>query len=568
MNLMRVNLNKKSVEIQAVPNEYEKCGGRALTSRVIANEVPPLCDPLGSENKLVFAPGLLTGTPAPTSSRMSIGGKSPLTGGIKEANVGGRFSFHLARNGIRGIIVEGQGSDWVLLNIEEGLCSFKPAGGYIGSGNYALAEQLLNAQGKDCGILSIGPAGERQDLASCISSVDLEGYPSRAAARGGLGAVMGSKKLKALVVHPTKANRVEIKNREAFLEISKPLAESLATSKTAFSQFGTAIMVNAVNEVGGFPTRNYHQGKFEDASKMDGKALEEWVKKYGGKKRVACSPGCVIRCSNVVMDKKGTHATSSLEYETMVMNGANLGISNLEFLMYLDHFYDDFGLDAIEIGCALGVAMEAGLLPFGDEAKVKEMVSEIIEGTKNGRMIANGAASVGKHLGVKRLPVVKGQGFPAYDPRVFKAMGVTFATSPQGADHTAGPAIKGRRAYANKDYGELDQEPHKVELSKELQIFTMMMDSLGFCYFVGPSYEQAVTDVKLLNAMYGWGWTVEDIIAWARSTMKDEVEFNQKAGISKRDNAIPEFFRTEALPNTGHKFGIPLKDLENIWDDL
>ncbi len=568
MNLIRVNLTKKSIEIQLVPPEYEKCGGRGLTSSIVVNEVPPLCDPLGPENKLVFAPGLLTGTPAPTSARMSIGGKSPLTGGIKEANVGGRFSFHLARNGIRGIIVEGQSSDWVLLDMEEGQCAIKPAGGYLNQGNYALAEQLLSAHGKDCGVLSIGPAGERQNLAACISSVDLEGYPSRAAARGGLGAVMGTKKLKALVVHPTKVNRVEIKNREVFLTISKPLTENLSTTKTAFSQFGTAIMVNAVNEVGGLPTRNYQQGKFADASKMDGKALEEWVKKYGGKKRVPCSPGCVIRCSNVVMDKKGTHATSSLEYETMVMNGANLGISNLEFLMYLDHFYDDFGLDAIEVGCALGVAMEAGLLPFGDEAKVKEIINEIIEGTKNGRMIADGAASIGNYLGVKRLPIVKGQGFPAYDPRVFKAMGVTFATSPQGADHTAGPAIKGRRAYAHKDYGELDQETHKVELSKELQIFTVMMDSLGFCYFVGPSYEQAITNVKLLNAMYGWGWTVEDIIAWARSTMKDEVEFNQKAGISKQDNAIPEFFRTEALPNTGHKFGIPLKDLENIWDDL
>lgn len=568
MHLMRVNLSKKSIEILTIPKEYETYGGRALTSHIVAREVPPLCNPLGPENKLIFAPGLLTGTPAPTSSRMSIGGKSPLTGGIKEANVGGRFSFHLARNGIRGIIVEGKASDWVLIDIEEGQCSVKPAGGYHTFGNYALAEQLLSAHGQDCGVLSIGPAGERQDLAACISSVDLEGYPSRAAARGGLGAVMGSKKLKALVVHPTKQNRVEIKNRDAFLEVSKPLAENLSTTKTAFSQFGTAIMVNAVNEVGGLPTKNYQQGKFADAGKMDGKALEEWVKNYGGKKRVACSPGCVIRCSNVIMDKTGTHATSSLEYETMVMNGANLGIGNLEFLMYLDHFYDDFGLDAIEIGCALGVAMEADLIPFGDEDKVKEMVNEIIEGTKNGRTIANGTASVGKYLGVKRLPIVKGQGFPAYDPRVFKAMGVTFATSPQGADHTAGPAIKGRRPYATKDYGELDQEPHKVELSKELQIFTVMMDSLGFCYFVGPSYEQAGTNVKLLNAMYGWGWTVDDIIAWARSTLKEEVEFNQKAGINKNENTLPEFFRTETLPKTGHKFGIPQKDLENIWDDL
>jgi len=145
-------------------------------------------------------------------------------------------------------------------------------------------------------------------------------------------------------------------------------------------------------------------------------------------------------------------------------------------------------------------------------------------------------------------------------------MGVTFATSPQGGDHTAGPAIKGRRAYEYKDYGELDHEPHKLELSRELQVFIAMMDALGFCYFVRLNYEQADMSVKLVNAMYDWHWTIEDIIMWARTTIQVEVDFNTAAGITKKDNILPEFFRLEPLPNTGHKFSIPQKDLEKIWD--
>ncbi|OLS12058.1 MAG: aldehyde ferredoxin oxidoreductase [Promethearchaeota archaeon CR_4] len=541
-------------------------GGRAVTSRIVAKEVPPHSNSLGPENKLIIAPGLLTGTPAPCSARLSIGAKSPLTGGIKESNVGGRFSFQLARNGIRGIIIEGQARDWFLLEIRNGECKINPASCYVGLGNYELTQQLLKAYGDNCGILSIGPAGERQYLGASINSIDLQGYPSRAAARGGLGSVMGSKKLKAIIIHPPLRNQVKIQDWDKFIAVSKPLAQNLAVSRTYFSQFGTSNMVDTVNEVNGIPTLNYKFGKFDGVNQINGKSLDDWVKKYGGKKRVACSPGCVIRCSNVVLDKEGTHATSSLEYETMAMNGANLGIGNLEFLLYMDHFYDDFGLDSIELGGAIGVAMEGEHLPFGNEAVIRELVGEIREGTEKGRLIANGVASIGKYLGVKRLPVVKGQGMPAYDPRVFKAMGVTFATSPQGADHTAGPAIKGRRAYGYKDYGELDQEPQKLELSKELQVFIAMMDALGFCYFVGPNYEQAVTSVKLVNAMYNWHWTIDDIIMWARATIQVEVDFNIAAGITKKDNFLPEFFRIELLPNTRHKFGIPQKDLENIWD--
>ncbi len=571
--ILRVNISNLKVSEERISGDYLGLGGRGLTSMIVSKEVPPTCHPIGQHNKLAIAPGLLTGTAAANSGRLSIGAKSPLTGGIKESNVGGTAATKLARLGIAAIIVEGKPEAGKLYGIavsKDGVKIF-PADELKGLGNYEVVERLQSKYGKKVGIISIGPAGEMKMAMASIAVTSTNGTPSRHAGRGGLGAVMASKGLKAIVVDDTGAEKVVMKNPEAFKEASQKFAKTLRehpVTSQGLPTYGTNVLASIINEAGGYPTRNFSSGRFEGTDKISGETMHEIISKRGGKTTHSGCTTCIIQCSNEYVDENGKYITSALEYETVWANGANLGIDDLDAIARIDRLCDDYGFDTIEMGCTIGVAMEAGLLPFGNEGKVREIVNEIIEGTKNGRMIANGTVSVGKNLGVKRLPVVKGQGMPAYDPRVFKAMGVTFATTPQGADHTAGPAIKGRRAYGTKDYGELDQEPHKVELSKDLQIFTVMMDSLGFCYFVGPSYEQAITNVKLLNAMYGWGWTVEDIIAWARSTIKVEVEFNQKAGINKKGNAIPEFFRTDPLPNTGHKFGIPSKDLENIWDDL
>lgn len=552
-----------------MPARYEKCGGRSLTSRLTADEVDPTCDPLDPGAKFVIATGLLTGTPAPNVGRLSAGGKSPLTGTIKEANVGGRASTLLAMNGIRAVVVEGKADELHLLVIEEGKARLVPCPEYEGLGNYALCDRLYARFGTNIGVVSIGPAGERGYRSSTVAVNDIQGYPSRHAARGGLGAVMGAKGLKALVVMPTGTNHVEVKDLPAFRAVAKPLAKQLATSKKVFSTFGTAMTIEAMNERQGLPTQNFRRGVFKEVDKISGEALHQLItKREGARNRLACSPTCVIRCSNLVVDEAGNHVTSSLEYETMCLNGSNLLISDLDTLARIDHECDDIGIDTIETGGTIGVAMEAGLLDWGDGDAVLALLQEIRDGTDRGELIARGVKRAGQELGVRRVPHVKGQGLPAYDPRVAKGMGVTFATSPMGADHTAGAAIPNRKARADTDYGEFSEDRMKAELSHDLQVYTMMMDSLGFCYFVGPSRETMATVAELLNAKNGWALSREDVVAIARESLRVERDFNQRAGFTARDDDLPAFFREEASEPMGTKWTIPAEDLAHLWDDL
>ncbi|MHA1731451.1 MAG: aldehyde ferredoxin oxidoreductase C-terminal domain-containing protein [Promethearchaeota archaeon] len=568
MKLLRVDVDGGSVRSEPVPEKYEYCGGRSLSSRIVADEVDPLGDPLGPGAKLVLATGLLTGTPAPCSARLSVGGKSPLTGGIKEANVGGRASYLLARSGIRGVVIEGQSREPHCLVVREGEGELVPCPELAGLGNYEVTGRLLAKYGESAATVTVGPAGERGLRAATVAVNDLQGYPSRHAARGGLGAVMGSRGLKAVVVVPPKHPTTRLADRPAFMSLAGELARNLSRTKAAFSRLGTAIMVNAMNEYGGLPTRNFRAGTFEGAEKISGETLNNLIVDRGGRNRLACSPGCAIRCSNLFVDADGEHVTSSLEYETISLCGSNLMVDDLDVLARIDHLCDDIGVDTIDIGGAVGVAMEAGLLEWGDGEAVLSLIGEIRGGTEKGTMLGNGAKFTGEKLGVSRVAQVKGQGLPAYDPRVFKAMGVTFATSPMGADHTAGAAIAGRKARADVDYGGLSDKEMKVELSRDLQVFTMTMDSVGFCYFVGPSYENQQLVADLLNAAYGWSLSREDVIATSRGTLDAELDFNRRAGIGREANHLPRFFREEPSDPTGNMFDVDGDALEKIWDEI
>jgi aldehyde:ferredoxin oxidoreductase len=469
MKLVRINLKIKSINFEDIPttSKYFLRGGRGLTSGIIADEVDPRCDPLGSKNKLIIANGILAGSPFPNSGRTSVGAKSPLTLGIKEANVGGRPAFLLARHGIRGIILEDQSEDLKIITIDQnGTIDIISGNAYKGLGNYKLHAKLKEKHGKNVGIYSIGPAGEYLMKAATVAANDLEGYPSRHAARGGLGAVMGSKGIKAVVIVPPKGTKVKMYDLNAFRTVSKPFALSLAESRKTFSTFGTPLMMRAMSEYGGIPTKNFRMGSFEHIQDISGEKLHEMVISRGGKKRLACCPTCVIKCSNLVLDENGEHLTSSLEYETMALNGSNLMIDNLDSLAKIDHYCDDVGIDTIEYGGTVGVAMDCGMVEWGDADKtIKLLDREIRNNTEKGKLYGNGVRNIGLQLDAKRIPEVKGQGISAYDPRVFKGMGVTFATSPMGADHTSGAAIAGRVPRQNKNYGDLKNNAGKLELS-------------------------------------------------------------------------------------------------------
>jgi aldehyde:ferredoxin oxidoreductase len=571
MKIVRINVENENIQFEDITPEskYFLLGARGLTSQIAHDEIPPLCDPLGIENKLIIANGLLAGSPFPCSARTSVGAKSPLTNGIKEANVGGRPAMMLARYGIRALILEKVSPDLKFILIDENGINLIPAEEYNDLGNYDLHTKLKERFGENIGIYSIGPAGQHLMKSATVGANDLEGYPSRHAARGGLGAVMGSKKIKAIVIKPAHESKVNIYDLKKFREASSPFAKSLAEAKKTFSTFGTPLMMKAMSGYGGIPTQNFRKGSYEKIDNISGEALHELVVARGGKKRLACSPTCVIRCSNLVVDENGNHITSSLEYETMALNGTNLLIDDLDSLAKIDHLCDDLGVDTIEFGGTVGVAMDSGKLNWGDAEKVFEILDrEIRNNTREGKMYGNGVKNIGELLKAQRIPQVKGQGISAYDSRVFKAMGVTYATSPMGADHTAGAAIANRVPSQNKNYGELTKNEKKLDLSFELQIYTAVMDSMGCCYFIGPSYENMQILADAINAMYNLKLTREDIIKIGIRIIRKELKFNEKAGITQKMNDIPNFFREEPSKPTGLKYTFEKVDLENFWKRL
>jgi len=568
MDFMRVNIADGAVSVSPTPDKYLKYGGRALTSRIIADEIPAMCDPLGPDNKLIIATGLLTGTTAPCSGRISIGAKSPLTGGIKESNVGGVAGANLARAGIRAIVIEGAPSDSSALKtivIAPGGARLEDASHLRGLGTYETAEKLRALHGDKAAVLCIGPAGEQRLAAASIQSSDMAGRPSRAAGRGGLGAVLGSKGVKAVVILPFPAASPDYSDAGEFKRISKEFAKQLISAKAGLTKYGTAAMVTAANKMGGLPTRNYSSGSFERAADVSGEKLYETIVERGGTPSAPCHPGCVIRCSNIYVSKDGKYVTSSLEYETMVLVGPNLDIGDLDALARFDFLLDDLGLDTIDTGVALGIAMENGMLPWGDAEAAFRLLEEVRAGSADGKLIGSGAAAVGKALGARRVPTVKGQATVAYDPRTFKGMGCSYATSPMGADHTSGPAIPGRIGLDPTKSFELTEAEGQHELSRDLQIMITVVDSMGYCFFVGPDAANMERTAGLLNSLYGWSLSKADVIDIGVSTLNIEKKFNRDAGISAEADRLPDFFRTEPLPPFGRVFDVPeelLKDMD------
>jgi aldehyde:ferredoxin oxidoreductase len=546
-------------------------GGRALTSKLLLEEVAPTCDALGPHNKLIFAPGLLAGVNVTTAGRLSVGAKSPLTGGVKEANAGGTAGDTLAKMDIKAIVVEGQAKkgEWYLLRITGDSAELLSANDVRGLGTYATADKLQARFGADASIISIGQAGEYLMTGASIATTGQQDQRSNHAARGGLGAVMGSKGLKAIIIDKTRKD-VQLANAELFKTASKRFATELINDpktgqKGSQHLYGTASIVAAVNEIGSLPTRNFGTGNFEQSAELRGEKLRELILAREGKGKVGtnCMPGCVISCRNYYVDEKGQGVVGTVQYETIALLGSNLGLGNLDDVAQLNYMCNDFGLDTIETGAALGVAIEAGLAQFGDVASILALMQEIGKGTVTGRMLGNGAVTTGRILGIRRVPATLGQAMPGYDPRSLKGNGVTYATSPQGADHTAGNAFGAR-----KEVNPLGVQGQK-ELSLKLQIIAAMLDSTGLCLFARPP---VLADPQLLidmiNGIYGWGWTKEDADRAHRDVLRTELEFNRRAGFTSADYRIPEYMREEPLAPHNAVFDVPDAELDAVFSTL
>ncbi len=555
--LLRINTKERQFVFEAVPESLQGLGGRALTSKMILDEVPATCHALGQANKLVMAPGLLSGTPAANSGRLSVGGKSPLTGGIKESNSGGLISQKLARLGITALVLEDKPEDdnYYMIVIKKDSVEILPADEYVGMGNYEIMEKLWAKYGKNTGVMSIGQAGEQRLQAASMQQADPKGRPGRAVGRGGLGAVMGSKKIKAIVVDDKGCGRIPQADPEAFKAANKEWVKILRehpVTGQGLPGLGTAVLVNVINEAGALPTKNFRSGRFEHAHEISGEKMVENMEARGGIVSEGCHPGCVIKCSQVYHGKDGKQLTSGFEYETLWAFGAHTMVKDLDDIAMMDRLCDDYGLDTIDTGVALGVAMEGGLLEWGDGKACIELIHEVAKGTGNGKILGNGAAFTGDALGVDRIPVVKRQAFPAYDPRSVKGVGVTYATTPMGADHTAGYGVTANILGVGGTVDPLKNDG-QVELSKNLQIATAAIDAAGLCLFVAFAVLDNDNGVQLivdmLNAHYGISLTPDDVVALGISILENENEFNLRAGFTKKDDQLPEMFNEKFPPH-------------------
>jgi aldehyde:ferredoxin oxidoreductase len=570
MKLLRVDMNRLETRWEPVPAKYERLGGRALIDRILLDEVPPACDSLGSHNKLIFAPGLLGGAGVTAAGRLSVGGKSPLTGGVKEANAGGTAGDALGKLSIKAIIVEGLGNrkNLHLLHIKDETAELIPGDEYQGRGTYATSEKLQEKFGKDSTVVTIGQAGEQFMRGASVVVTGEGNQRSNIAARGGLGALMGSKGLKAIVIAKPNSNLITFKDENLLRTAARTFAQKIINdpklgTKGSQHLYGTASIVAAVNEMGSLPTRNFSSGNFESASKLYGELLREITLARGGQAGTRCMPGCVIACRNVFADEKGKAIVGTLQFETIALVGSNLGLGSLDKVARLNFMCNDFGVDTIEMGAALGVVIEAGLAKFGDYQSIQELLQQVGSGTVLGRVIGNGVVETGRVLGIRRIPAALGQAIPGYDPRSLKGNGVTYATSPQGADHTAGNAFGAR-----KEVNPLGKEGQK-ELSLRLQIIAAMLDSTGLCLFARPPIiAEPQLMVDMVNGIYGWGWTVEDYNRFNREVLRMEIEFNKRAGITAADYRIPEYMCEEPLPPHNVVFDIPDADLDDVFSTL
>jgi aldehyde:ferredoxin oxidoreductase len=573
--LLRVDMTRLTATFEDVPDLYRQWGGRGLTSLITAREVPPTCHPLGPNNKIVIAPGIVSGTAAPTSGRTSFGGKSPLTGGIKESNAGGLSSQQIARLGLKAIIVEGgPREDFWMLKIDKDGARFEPCADLVGKGMYEVCRAMWERHGDHVAVIGVGPAGEHRMAGAGICVNDGDNGATRYAGRGGLGAVMGSKGLKVIVIDPAGAPGVSIALEAPFrAAIKKLTAASLSHDVTkkggTLNSYGTNALINVMNEAGGLPTRNFRTGRFEYAQHISGEAVAELIQKRGGvgKKGHGCHPGCIIQCGDVFPRPDGTYHTSTMEYESVWALGANCGIGNLDDIADLVWACNDVGLDTIEMGGAIGVAMEGGYLRFGDADGAKKLLDdEVRHGTPIGRIIGGGTELTGKAFGVVRVPTVKGQSMPAYEPRAVKGIGVTYATTTMGADHTAGytiaPEILGVGGKADP------MTPEKADLSRGMQAATAFIDTSGYCLFdafaVLDIPDGLAGMVESCAAVLGVEWTVEDIGRLGLEVLKTERAFNAAAGFTPAHDRVPEFMKYEPLPPHQTTFDVTDEELDRV----
>jgi aldehyde:ferredoxin oxidoreductase len=569
--VLRVNTRTGEIRAVACSEAEQPWGGRSFIAHHLLAEVNPACEPLGRSNRLIVASGLLADTAVTTAGRLSVGGKSPLTGGSKEANVGGSAGKAMARLGLKAVVLEDAPDEPQprILHVDKDGARLQEAPELKGRETSATLNALRQRFGERVGALCIGPAGEMRLAAAAVATTDASGVQLRVAGRGGLGAVMGAKGVKAMVFDAEGARPEEPADPKGLAAAAREAAAILRADPKTDNRhnYGTPAVLALCDTLGILPTRNFREGRFGQAEAISGEMIAELIDKRGpasggeARRGLPCVQGCLIACSNIFAGPSGRTTVASLQYENIGLLGSNCEIGDVDAIAELNHLCNQVGIDAIEAGAAIGVAMEAGLLAFGDAEGAKELLRQVGRGTPLGRIIGSGVVTTGRVLGVRRIPAVKGQAMPAYDPRSLKGIGVTYAMSPMGADHTAGNALETARTH-----DPLSREG-QVAVSLRLQIRAAILDSLGVCLFFRPVFvKDPQLAARLLKARYGWQWSYREVRAMGLACLEAEREFNRRAGVSEQLCDVPEFMRCEPLPPHGSVFDVDWQEMKKIWE--
>ena len=561
-----IKLEDRSIETTELHgNDIVRARRHLISKTLLANGIATV-DPLSAGSQLVFSAGPFAGTNMSNGNRLSVGYKSPLTGGIKEPNAGGSFAVAMGHLGMAGFTLHGQSEDWVVIHFaKDGAITFKDATAYLGKGTFDTATFLHEKYGKKINLGICGPVGEYQGLVAGISFSDKERRPVRLAGRGGVGAVMGSKKVKAIVVEMDRMP--ELHDKKKTIGNIRQYAAKLEAEPTVqnMKKLGTAMVADMTNYTGGLPVRNFSAGKYVDVDKvtlkLGGQHIYERTMERGGDPSHACMPGCVIKCSNIYVDKDGNELVSPLEYETLSLMGSNCDTEDPDDVARMNNIANELGIDTIEFGATIGILMDSSKAEYGDLDFMHSALEDSRQGNENDRLLAQGTARVGEHYGIKRVPVIKKQALSAYALRVIEVTTISMMLTAQVADHTAGnlPAFR----CASKTVEELAKE------SFDMQVNSAIADSLGLCIF-GRSVTNTQRGLIAEAINNAHGTQVDEDYVWqiGIETLKMENEFNKDAGFTEDDDELPAFFHEETLPPTNRKARLIAGGLNKYINDL
>ena len=560
--IARINLSTGKISVENIDENFAKkwLGTRGFGIHTLLKEIDPKVDPLSEENKIIYSTGPLTGTAAPTGGRYMVITKSPLTGYIAMANSGGFFGAELKFAGWDYLIVEGKSENPVYISIKDDDIEIKDASHIWGKKVSETEKILLEEFGdKHAQIASIGPAGENLVKFSAIMN---NGH--RAAARGGVGAVMGSKKLKAIIVRGH--NKTPLADRQKFISVVKEKINKLKNDPVAGSglpKYGTAVLVNIINQNGLYPTRNFRTGVFEYAEEQSGEAM---AAKY--LKRNKPCYACPIGCGRVnVISSVGE--TEGPEYESLWALGAHLGINDLGSIIEANHICDEMGLDTISTGGTLATAMELydkGILKqedlgdappfrFGNTEVIHYYIEKIAKREGFGAKLAEGGYRLAESYGyTDAFMGVKKQELPAYDPRGAEGHGLGYATDNRGGDHIKAYMISPEILGYPVKMDPHDISDEKVKMLILFQNLTALIDAAGLCIFT--TFGLGADDYRdMLNAALGWDLSTEDYLKIGERIWNAERLFNLKAGLTTEEDTLPKRLTEEPMPegpNKGH----------------